>query len=155
MGFFNRIEDIIKSYFTDEDDRVFGRSSGGAWQSSRDPDLDAAFDELNDFLSGGSGRQRTAFGPGEDAGYEKAESFGPAPRSGVPAALRQDFAELGLGPEASAEECKAAYKQLLKKHHPDRHAGHPGNLKKATEKSTRLNAAYDRIERWRRTGKVE
>ncbi|MDR2631686.1 MAG: J domain-containing protein [Spirochaetaceae bacterium] len=69
--------------------------------------------------------------------------------------MRRDFEELGLSPGASAAECKAAYKQLLKKHHPDRHAGHPGNMKKATEKSARLNAAYDRIERWRRTGRVE
>jgi curved DNA-binding protein CbpA len=46
-------------------------------------------------------------------------------------------------------ECKAAYKKLLKLHHPDRHAGHTGNMKKATEKSARINAAYDRIEKWR------
>jgi len=40
-------------------------------------------------------------------------------------------------------------------HHPDRHAGHPGNMKKATEKSARINAAHQRIERWRETGKVD
>ncbi|MFP3089233.1 J domain-containing protein [Treponema sp. TIM-1] len=153
MGFFDRIETIIKSYLNDEDDHVFGRHAERPWQSSRDPDLDAAFEELNDFLSGGGGNKKTGFGP--DEGYDRAERFGAARAPGVPEVLAQDFAELGLSPGASAEECKAAYKQLLKKHHPDRHAGHPGNLKKATEKSTRLNAAYDRIERWRRTGRVE
>jgi curved DNA-binding protein CbpA len=48
-----------------------------------------------------------------------------------------------------------AYKKLLKIHHPDRHAGHPGNMKKATEKSARINAAYQKIEHWRETGKTE
>ncbi|MDR2758449.1 MAG: J domain-containing protein [Spirochaetaceae bacterium] len=155
MGFFDRIEDIIKSYLHDDDDHIFGRSAGKEWSSSPDPDLKAAFEELNDFLSGGSGKEKTGFGAGGNTGYGRAEGFGPAQTSGVSEALRQDFAELGLTPGASAGECKAAYKQLLKKHHPDRHAGHPGNLKKATEKSARLNAAYDRIERWRQTGRVE
>jgi DnaJ-domain-containing protein 1 len=153
MGFFDRIEHIIKSYLNDEDDAVFGRPAGKWRSSSPDPDMEAAFEELNDFLSGGSGKKKTAFGPGEHTGWGRAENFGAA--SAFPEALRQDFAELGLAPGASAEECKAAYKQLLKKHHPDHHAGHPGNMRKATEKSARLNAAYDRIERWRRTGKAE
>jgi curved DNA-binding protein CbpA len=66
--------------------------------------------------------------------------------------LRGDFAELGLPFDASEEDCKQAYKKLLKIHHPDRHAGHEGNMKKATEKSARINAAYDRIQRWREGG---
>jgi DnaJ-domain-containing protein 1 len=154
MGFFDRIETIIKSYLHDEDDTIFGHP-GGEWRSSsQDPDLEAAFEELNDFLFGGK-KKRTGFGSGGTTGYGGAESYGNAKAPGIPPALAQDFAELGLSPGAPAEECKAAYKQLLKKHHPDRHAGHPGNMKKATEISARLNAAYDRIEQWRRTGKVE
>ncbi|MDR1971100.1 MAG: J domain-containing protein [Treponema sp.] len=70
-----------------------------------------------------------------------------------PEELRPDFAELGLPFGAAEEECKAAYKKLIKRHHPDRHAGHEGNMKKATEKSARINAAYDRIEKWRGGGK--
>jgi DnaJ-class molecular chaperone len=80
---------------------------------------------------------------------------GNAGRGTPPESLRSDFEELGLAFGASADACKAAYKKLLKLHHPDRHAGHEGNMRKATAKSARINAAYDRIERWRETGKTE
>jgi DnaJ-domain-containing protein 1 len=163
MGFFDRIETIIKSYLHDEDDHVFGHSAGKRRSSFQDPDIEAAFEELNDYLSSGSGGKKTASQTGTHRGgyarYDHAAAGGnhnqAGKTAGIPNALDKDFAELGLSPGASAEECKAAYKQLLKRHHPDRHAGHPGNMKKATEKSARLNAAYDRIERWRTTGKVE
>jgi DnaJ-domain-containing protein 1 len=159
MGIFDRIGDVIKSYLNDEDKRLFGHTPHESWGSSPDPDVEAAFEELNDYLSGGAGGQKTASGAGRrsgNTGYgHTAHQAGAAQSAGIPQALNQAFAELGLAPGASAEECKAAYKQLLKKHHPDRHAGHPGNMKKATEKSARLNAAYDRIERWRRTGKTD
>ena len=162
MGIFDRIGDVLKSYINDADEPLFGKPRQR--QHSGDPDLDAAFDELNDFLSGreksgtdghgGSGPRDGGFG--RDSG--RTRGSGTAGRSGfggtVPAELRADFDELGVAFGESAEDCKTAYKKLLKMHHPDRHAGHPGNMKKATEKSTRINAAYDRIEKWRATGRV-
>jgi hypothetical protein len=130
---FERLGNVIKSYLNDEDGRIFG--SGEKRRSpSGDPDLNAAFEELNDFLDH-DGR----------AGASEAERP-PAP----PEELRPDFAALGLPFGASAAECKSAYKKLLKIHHPDRHAGHAGNFKKATERTARINAAYDRIEKWLR-----
>jgi len=69
--------------------------------------------------------------------------------------LRADFQELSLPFGAGAADCKAAYKKLLKIHHPDRHAGHEGNMKKATAKAARINASYRRIEAWRETGRIE
>jgi hypothetical protein len=153
---------VIKSYLNDEDERVFG-STSRAGRHSPDPDLDAAFEELNDYLGKGKGKGERSFSgensrdggraAEENRGFQRGTGTGREPA--VPEALRGDFAELGLLPGASAGECKQAYKRLLKQHHPDRHAGHPGNMKKATEKSARINAAYDRIERWRETGKTE
>ncbi|GHV02684.1 hypothetical protein FACS189485_03830 [Spirochaetia bacterium] len=162
MGIFDRLGDVIKSYLNDEDEKIFGRS-GREHRRGADPDLDAAFDELNDFLGNGSAKrdgwrgivdEEPGNGPtkGNTAGSGAGKTGGST--GAAPAALRQDFAELGLDLGASAEECKAAYKRLLKIHHPDRHAGHPGNMKKATDKSARINAAYDRIEKWRGTGQV-
>jgi DnaJ-domain-containing protein 1 len=146
MGIFDRLEDLILSYARG------GKGSGTAYsrRGSGDPDLDAAFEELDDFLSGGGGKGSGERGAG--SGGSGGSSTGPAGSAdpGVPGELRRDFAELGLEPGASAEECKAAYKRLLMLHHPDRHAGHEGNMRKATEKSARINAAYDRIEKWRR-----
>jgi DnaJ-domain-containing protein 1 len=143
MGVFDRLGDVIRSYIND-----LGPGPSG------DPDLDAAFEELDDFLAGDKPRF-------EEEGYASQEGGADARRSGSagpgtpPESLRRDFDELELPFGASAEECKKAYKQLLKLHHPDRHAGHEGNIRKATAKSARINAAYDRIEKWRETGKAE
>jgi DnaJ-domain-containing protein 1 len=156
--FFDRLGDVLKNFLHDDDEKLFSSSrrfTGG----SGDPDLDAAYEELDDFLnnrpkSGGSTHQRFEYSFDEN-GQFRPKKAGPASKDGVPEALRKDFEELGLPFGAGPEECKRAYKQLLKIHHPDRHAGHPGNMKKATEKSVRINASYQRIERWRETGKVD
>jgi hypothetical protein len=132
VGIWDRLETVVKSYLND--DTVF-KSRGSRTGTHGDPDLNAAYDELNDFLN------KDKAEPASDRGG----ADGQAP----PEALRADFAELGLPFGASAEECKESYKKLLKIHHPDRHANHQGNFTKATEKSARLNAAYDRICQWR------
>jgi curved DNA-binding protein CbpA len=62
---------------------------------------------------------------------------------------------LGVPFGANFETCKAAYKKLLKTHHPDRHAGHEGNFKKATARSVKINAAWDRVNRWYQAGNKE
>lgn len=51
---------------------------------------------------------------------------------------------LGVKESATDEEIKAAYKTLVKKYHPDRHANNPlGDL--AEEKLREINQAYDEI----------
>jgi hypothetical protein len=199
MGIFDRLGDVLKSYLNSEDRRIFG-SSRDFGDPFGDPDLEAAYRELDELLghnygqrsarngtaggrawgSSGSGTERDnraweSPGPDSDTGrYDRGtwreaddrssgSDGGPKGRTGragsgsfsrraalPPEELRPDFAELGLPFGASTEACKAAYKKLLNIHHPDRHAGHPENMKKATEKSARINAAYDRIEKWRK-----
>ncbi|MDR1248701.1 MAG: J domain-containing protein [Treponema sp.] len=148
MGIFDRLSDVIRSYLNDVSLESSGRPSPGSRRS--DPDLEAAYDELNDFLGGGKRRFDPRGASPEEKGAGKDGG-----RAAPPEILRGDFAELDLEFGASPELCKTAYKKLLKLHHPDRHAGHEGNMKKATAKSARINAAYDRIERWRETGKAE
>jgi DnaJ-domain-containing protein 1 len=181
MGIFDRIEDVIKSYLNDEDSRIFGNRSERTYNArpgrSGDPDVEAAFDELNEFLNRGKSPPEDdtsgdwgAAGPARGAGTGRTGGETDRSRSGtggggaagnrgtapaIPETLKADFAELGLPFGAPADECKAAYKKLLKLHHPDRHAGHEGNMRKATKKSARINAAFDRIERWRQTGRAE
>jgi DnaJ-domain-containing protein 1 len=152
MGIFDRLGNVLKSYLHDEDSRVSGSDHLGGRR--QDPDLEAAFEELDEFLNPGkTGASFKDDAKDDAAGSER--SYRKPAGGQVPESLRPDFAELGLPLGASPEECKAAYKKLLKLHHPDRHAGHPGNMKKATEKSARINAAFDRIEKWRRTGGVD
>jgi DnaJ-domain-containing protein 1 len=139
MGIWDRLGNVIKSYLDDDDAKIFG--NGKSYSSSADPDLNAAFEELDDYLNrnGAGGEPLGGGGTGQNRRHGEY----------VPEELGPDFAELGLPFGAPAEACKAAYKKLLKIHHPDRHAGHQGNFKKATEKTARINAAYDRIEKWR------
>lgn len=102
-------------------------------------------------------REREKAGTEQKKSETRREHTAQNPRnsnSHVPEELRNDFAELGLAFGSSLIECKTSYKTLLKKHHPDRHAGHERNMKKATEKSARINVSYRRIEVWYETGKI-
>ncbi|MDR1142658.1 MAG: J domain-containing protein [Spirochaetaceae bacterium] len=183
MGIFDRLEYLIRSYLNGSDGespRVFGRTGsrgGNAFRDAggsrsgafADPDVRAAFEELDEFLNrdvppgagngaarsgaGGSGNGNRAGNGGNEAGNRGGKTGGASrPGRAVPGELRPDFAELGVPFGASAASCKSAYKDLLKKYHPDRHSD-PESVQKATEKSARINAAWDRIERW--LGKTE
>ena len=143
MGIWERLGNVIKSYLSDDDYGADGHNSREQRRNSRgDPDLDAAFEELNDFLGG-----KEDSGKARDSGKETGSAAGERIRP-VPAEIRKDFAELGLSPGASAAECKDAYKKILKMYHPDRHTKNPEAMKEATEKTARINAAYDRLEKW-------
>jgi len=182
MGIFDRLGTVINSYFNDlnsETSRNFKSESTDYFRRSdfnyADPDLEAAYDELNDYLNQkdyrfedyrkekrdrssdtekkSNANRNTNTYSWRDAGdtsfkTEKRET--PTGRKLPPEELRADFDLLGVPFGADEEICKIAYKKLLKIHHPDRHASHEGNYKKATEKSTKINAAWDRIDKWRK-----
>ena len=149
MAIWDRLENVIKSYLNDD----HGGTPKSGSRKYNDPDLNAAFEELDDYLGENEKRKNSK----SSAWDEFTDDSNPRKTTGnrndrekreVPKELYRDFEALGLTPEATAEECKSAYKKLLKIHHPDRHAGHPENMKKATEKSAKINDAYSRIERW-------
>jgi curved DNA-binding protein CbpA len=143
MGIWERLETVIKSYVNGNDGTKTTRKYNSP---EHDPDFDAAYEELDDFLKGKNSGEK--INNSASAGTFSGSKDAAPKKRAVPEEIRKDLAELGLGPEATAEECKEAYKKLLKIHHPDRHTGHEGNMKKATEKSARVNAAYDRLEKW-------
>ena len=145
MGIWDRLGSLLKSYINDGAERVFKEDR--PWKNHGDDDLNAAYEELDDFLRGETAKQ----GFGSDSSSDTAQDQNRARKQGsrpVPHELKNDFAELGLSPGASEEECKEAYKKLLKMHHPDRHGADPDKMKKATEKASRINAAYDRLVKW-------
>ena len=59
---------------------------------------------------------------------------------------------LGVSPNASDDEIKKAYRNLVKKYHPDRYAGDPKAQEAAGEKLKQVNEAYNIIEKQRKSG---
>jgi len=145
MGIFDRLGTVINSHFSD-----FAERTNRGFKSSGDPDFDAAYEELNDFLNNKESRFEKKQSEYTSSSKEtKTTSDAKLP----PEELRDDFEKLGVPFGADEKTCKAAYKKLMKIHHPDRHAGHENNLKKATEKSAQINASWDRINKWHQAGK--
>lgn len=68
----------------------------------------------------------------------------PPPRPGSQAAqVAEWYRVLDLNEGAELSQIKTAYRQLMRKYHPDMHAGNPQRQKAATELSMRVTAAYN------------
>lgn len=73
-------------------------------------------------------------------------SSGPSrpPRPGsTEAQVAEWYRVLDLSVGAEMSQIKTSYRQLMRKYHPDMHAGNPGKQKAATELSMRVTAAYN------------
>ena len=65
--------------------------------------------------------------------------------------MKDPYEVLGIRPDATDDEVKAAYRELARKYHPDRYENNPlSDL--AEEKMQEINEAYDTIIRQRRAG---
>lgn len=65
--------------------------------------------------------------------------------------MQNPYEVLGIQPNATDDEVKAAYRELAKKYHPDNYSNNPlSDL--AEEKMQEINEAYDAIIRMRRQG---
>lgn len=83
-----------------------------------------------------------------DSAHGGADDYRQAPPRRPMPSRTEDLALLGLGPNASAEDIKRAYRQKVKALHPDRlqAQGLPESmLRQATERMAAINAAYDRL----------
>ena len=109
-----------------------------------DPDLAAAWDELESFLDSDQEPEEPARG---GASSSSGASGGAHPRE----PLRADYATLGVAFDAPMSEVKRAYKRLMHAHHPDRFTHDPARQAAATRKAARINSAFARIERDART----
>jgi DnaJ-domain-containing protein 1 len=154
-SFFDKLGDTIKS-FVDELDGA--KSESGSPNSRKrsfgDPDMDAAWDELNDFLN--EDAPSSSRGSGQQAGPDTGASFGAAAgnftrQGGIPDELKQDYANLGVPFGSSFEKVKASYKKMLMQYHPDRNSDNPEKLRIATEITQKINISYQRLEKWNET----
>jgi len=157
---FDRFGDLLRSWIASD-----GPESGPLRDSGRgtphvrsaDPFLDEAMEELDAYLDDDREaqerirREREARTRAEDQAWSNRARPTEA-RQGPPQKLVSAYRVLGLSYGATFDQAKAAYKRLLKEHHPDRHGSTPEALKAATETSARINDAFRIIETWHTTG---
>ncbi len=106
------------------------------------------FEALHNLFRAQRWAQRQNQPGGDDAGWTHDQrTHGPRPATAVNS-LGQAYEVLGLNRDASPDEIKLAYRRLLKRHHPDKLVASNASsaeLKRATEKTRELTAAYERI----------
>jgi DnaJ-domain-containing protein 1 len=134
---FDRLSSLIRSLMTED----------GAPRASRpaDPDLAAAMDELDEFLSTGKNTERP-----EPHG-ERRETARPrsAPRSEVPEDIVKAYRNLELSPAATTEQIRASYRRLMRTYHPDKHTGDVEKQRIATEITQHLTESFIKIREYR------
>lgn len=160
MDLLDRLVAVLRALFGDSPP-TGGRRSAGSGPGSRpaggyssrpvDPDLAAAWDELNDYLgaerrgsgdgASRSGQERGRRERGSGAGYHGSPGGTALP----PESLRSDYANLEVPFGADAETVRRSYKRLVLRYHPDRHAGDPEKLRVATEITKKINESFERI----------
>lgn len=74
---------------------------------------------------------------------EEAGLGDPRPGLDVPPEVRTWYGNLELPIGADAAEVKAAYRRLMRRYHPDKHALDPAQAKVAHEITQKLRAAYE------------
>jgi hypothetical protein len=135
-GFIDRLADFLKSLFRDGEAGEGERPAGSAGGSRfRDPDLQDAWEELNDYMRTGS-RDSSHQGTEE----QSARRHAPADES-----LRQDYANLEVPFGSDIETVRRSYKTLMLKYHPDKHGGDPQAQKIALEITKKINESFERI----------
>jgi DnaJ-domain-containing protein 1 len=152
--FFDRLGDLLVSL------RDLGRGggpSGSGYYDARDPDVRQAIEELDEYLksggfeSVGSAAEGAGAGEGGDRRRSEGARSASADRS-TDEALRSDYATLEVSFGSPLQAVRTSYKRLLHKYHPDRFSGDAEKQALANEVTQRLNDAFDRIERHKRSG---
>jgi DnaJ-domain-containing protein 1 len=118
-------------------------------------------ERVREAISGVSGSDR----PNADEEFEAPEpeprperakannrSTGPSTETGStstsrwPRDVRDSYATLSLPLGASRTEARAAYKRLLHAHHPDKHQDDGEAERRATERTMKIRAAWERLD---------
>jgi deoxyribodipyrimidine photolyase len=129
---FRRLNTLFKSQFAiDDDDDIFEEKS-----SYFDEDEKAAWEELNDFLNQDFKTSRTS---SSSTSYTSSD---------IPMELYPHFQTLEVSPGTSFTEVKKAYKEMVKKHHPDQFMQDPEKHQSATKKMKKINGAFRELAKY-------
>jgi DnaJ-domain-containing protein 1 len=146
---FDRLEMLVRAWMSSAFGEGLGHTNYQDARAFEDQDMADAWDELESYLDPSkteserkAGSQRRASSHRHSYGTQNYDED--IERRAVEDAYRF----LGLEPYTSFSMVKARYKELLKKHHPDRHTDSPENMQKATVVSAKINTAYQLIETW-------
>ena len=128
--FIDKLADLLRALLGDGESSSRRRSAGGG--SSDDPDLREAWDELDDYMKGGTGGRASS-------------TNSPRRERQVDESLRPDYANLEVAFGADIETVRKSYKSLVLKYHPDKHAGDPEKHRVALEITKKINESFERI----------
>ncbi|MEZ4401445.1 MAG: J domain-containing protein [Kofleriaceae bacterium] len=106
---------------------------------------DEAFRRMKAKAAAGAG---STAGAGDGSSQRRASGSGTT-SGGKPSSDAQVadwYKTLNLSPGADLGEVKSAYRKLMRKYHPDMHAGNPAKQKAANELSMRVTAAYNGLQ---------
>ena len=143
MDFLDRLTNVLRGIVTDDQS-----NTSRAWdrgRSSGDPDLDEAWDELDDFLNEGREGPSAPDAASSSAGSSAGGQGTRQQQAPISPKTERAYATIGVPVDASAAEVRAAYKKLMRQHHPDRFAGDAERARQATVTAARINAAYEHI----------
>ena len=131
----NRLGKFFKS-------EIYENTAGAeSFLRSDDDELKRIIEELNNPKSGAAN---------DKSGRDKAYSKYAEPPKSVPADELNSLKILGLTANATNAEIKAAYKKLMKLHHPDKTVGNGDKSKADAErKSADINGAYSLLRKRR------
>jgi DnaJ-domain-containing protein 1 len=103
---------------------------------------DDAFRRMKEQAARGGGS--TSSSSSSSSTHSHSSHSGRPPRPGSAEAQLADwYRVLDLQAGADMAQIKTSYRQLMRKYHPDMHAGNPGKQKAATELSVRVTSAYN------------
>ena len=103
---------------------------------------DEAFRRMKDQAARGGASSWTSTSSSSSTGSSSSSSRPPRPGS-KDAQLADWYKTLDISPGADMAAIKTSYRQLMRKYHPDMHAGNPQKQKAATELSMRVTTAYN------------
>ncbi|MDX2092186.1 MAG: J domain-containing protein [Kofleriaceae bacterium] len=107
---------------------------------------DEQFRRMKEQAARGGGTWSGPSASSSTSSSSSSSSSGRAPRPGSQEAkLAEWYKVLDLQVGADMAQIKSAYRQLMRKYHPDMHAGNPQKQKAATELSMRVTTAYNSL----------